>query len=124
MHFSSYFAPVYKVYSGQTIGIDFTNLYGFYQYFYELFFKLFHKSSIQFFSVINTVLVCLSVIFVAMTLYLNIKNKLIALVFFLAYVYLYNLINVFSTQSVLPIPRASANATNTPVFVLVKEGIL
>lgn len=100
MHFSSYFAPVYKVYSGQTIGIDFTNLYGFYPYFYELIFKLFHKSSIQFFSVINTVLVCLSVIFVAMTLYLNIKNKLIALVFFLAYVYLYNLINVFSTQSV------------------------
>lgn len=100
MHFSSYFAPIYKVYSGQTAGVDFTNLYGFYLYFYDAIFKLFNNASISFFSIINSVLVCLSIVFVAITIFFNTKNQFIALTFFLAYVYLYNIANVFSTQSV------------------------
>ncbi len=99
MHFASYFSPVYKVYSGQTIGVDFTNLYGYYPYFYNIIFKIFNNASVSFFSLINSLLVCLSTFFVFITIFLNVKNKVLAFNFFLTYVYLYNFANIFSTHT-------------------------
>ena len=99
MHFAAYFSPVYKVYSGLSAGVDFTNLYGFYPYFYNIVLKLFNNASVQFFSLINSILVCLSLLFVGITLFLNVKNKFLAFNFFLSYVFIYNWANIFSTHT-------------------------
>lgn len=100
-HFSAYFSPVYKVFSGLVIGVDFDNMYGFYPYLYELFFKFTNGISIEKFSLINTVMIILSILFASVPLLLNIKNKVLALVFMSAYVYYFYVFNLLSNMDMI-----------------------
>lgn len=100
VHVTSYFSPIYKVYSGQTAGIDFTNLYGFYPYIYNLFFKFMHNFSIELFSKINTFLTLLSLMCAGLFFWTNIKNKALAFLFFTCYTYMFYYANLFATATV------------------------
>lgn len=83
-HFDAYFYPVYKVYCGYTQLIDFNNLYGFYSYFLVPFFKLLGGVNMYNFSIIMAGLVFITLISITITIYLVLRNKLVAFVSSLA----------------------------------------
>lgn len=88
-HFTAYAAPIYKVYSGLVLGVDFNNLYGFYPYLWQPLFYIFGMLSLAQVSVVNTVLVCLSLMFIAGFLYIAVRNKLLAALGLTAYAVLF-----------------------------------
>ena len=95
-HFIAYFSPIYKVLSGLTIGIDFENIYGFYPYIYELILKPFKVITISKISFINTCLIISSLIFTAITIAINVKNKILGFVFILSYIYYFYIFSILS----------------------------
>ena len=95
-HFEAYFYPIYKTLSGMTPGIDFHNLYGFYPYIYSLFFNI-DNISIQSISLFNASMVALILIFLAIILFVNIKNKMLAFLIYNVCI-LYSLFATYNTQ--------------------------
>ncbi len=91
-HFTAYFAPIYKVYSGLIPAVDFNNLYGFYPYIWQPLLYISGGADLAKISIINTVLVCCSLLFIAGFLYLTVRNKLTAvlgLAFYAILFYIY-----------------------------------
>lgn len=77
-HFDAYFYPVYKVYSGQTILVDFNCLYGFYPYFMVPVLKLMGGVTIFNFSVMMSMLVAITFSCLSYVVWKLCKNKVIA----------------------------------------------
>ncbi len=94
-HFDAYYYPVYEVFHGKTLVVDFNSLYGFYPYLMVWIFKLIGGISMYRFSIFIAVLVFINCASVGLTIWINVKNKLIALLGFLAaifYMYIFELI--------------------------------
>ncbi len=83
-HFDAYYYPIFEVYYGKTLLIDFTSLYGFYPYFIVPLLKLTGGISMFRVSLIMAFLVLLNAGAIGATLWLNVKNKILALAGFLA----------------------------------------
>ncbi|MEG0486155.1 MAG: hypothetical protein RR576_11990, partial [Oscillospiraceae bacterium] len=77
-HANAYFYPVYKVYSGQTMLVDFKNIYGFYPYFLMPFFKLLGSCSEYNFSLVMSWLMFIGSMCIIYTLFSACKNRVIA----------------------------------------------
>ncbi|MDR1123087.1 MAG: hypothetical protein LBL61_00380 [Elusimicrobiota bacterium] len=93
-HFMPYFAPVYKTLSGLAPAVDFNNLYGFYPYFYAAAAKVFGGIKLEGFMWINTILICLSLLFAAAAIWLNVKNRALRLIAITAYASLFYVFNI------------------------------
>ena len=79
-HVNAYFYPVYKVYSGQTILVDFKNLYGFYPYFIAPILRLLGGASELNFSIVMAGLMLIGAFCVIYTLFTACKNRVLACV--------------------------------------------
>ncbi len=77
IHYDAYFYPVYKILSGQTQFVDFTNIYGSYEYIIALILKMVGHDDIRSFSIVICVLVfiSLSALFVSMCIICENKIK-------------------------------------------------
>ncbi len=100
-HFSAYFSPIYKVLSGQVIGINFENIYGFYPYIYELILKPIKNISVSHINMINVFLILSSFLFAATTFALNIRNKIVAFVFMLTYIYYFYIFCILANMETI-----------------------
>jgi hypothetical protein len=84
-HFDAYFYPVYKVFSGETLLVDFDNLYGFYPYLLAPVFRLIGGLTMLRFSIVMAGLVFIALTSIAFTTYRVIQNKVLAFVGNLAF---------------------------------------
>lgn len=97
-HFESYYYPIYKVFSGLTIGYDFNCLYGLYPYIYEPFLKLTGGVSIPKISFISSFLIILSSLSIAAALWFYIKNKVLYFLSVVSFVYFLCILPLISTN--------------------------
>lgn len=86
-HFEAYFYPVFEVYNGKTLLVDFTSLYGFYPYLMAPVFKLIGGISIYRFSILITILVLVNASAIGLSIWISVKNKIIALLGFIAIIF-------------------------------------
>ena len=77
-HFDAYYYPILKISSGLTPYVDFTPLYGCYSYIYVLLQNIFQQDSLLFFSIINCILVAITMTNFAIVTNKAIKNKIIS----------------------------------------------
>lgn len=78
-HFDAYFYPVYKVFSGQTILVDFNCLYGFYPYLLVPVLWLFGGVNMYNFSIVMAILVCITYLSILVSMWRLCSNKIITL---------------------------------------------
>jgi hypothetical protein len=83
-HFDAYYYPVFEVFHGKTLLIDFSSLYGFYPYIMAFFLKITGGISMLRFSLLIAGIVLVNVVSVGLFLWLNVKNRLVALLGFMA----------------------------------------
>ncbi len=96
-HFDAYYYPVYEVLNGKTLDVDFNSLYGFYPYLMVWIFKLLGGISMYRFSIFMAILVLINCASIGLAIWINVKNKIIALIGFLAsifYLYIFNLSSI------------------------------
>ena len=86
-NFDVYYYPVFEVFNGKVLSLDFNNIYGFYPYILAPILKLTGSISIQKFSLITAILVLITLMSLLAVVWINIKNKLIALIGYLAIEY-------------------------------------
>ena len=79
-HVDAYYYPILKITSGLTPYVDFSPLYGCYSYIFALLQNIFNNNSFLFFSIINAVLVAITLINLTIVVNKMIKNKVIALI--------------------------------------------
>ena len=80
--FDVYYYPVFEVFNGKVLTVDFNNIYGFYPYLLVPILKLTGSISIQKFSFIVAVLILITLGSLLAVVWINIKNKIIAFVGF------------------------------------------
>ena len=83
-NFDVYYYPVFEVFYGKVLMVDFNNVYGFYPYILAPILKLTGSISIQKFNVITAVLVLITLLSLLAVVWINIKNKVIALIGYFA----------------------------------------
>lgn len=96
VHYEVYLYPIYKTISGMTPGVDFYNLYGFYPYIYSLFFNT-DNISISRINLVNALLAVFIFLSLAIVIYTNIKNKLLAFIIYCVALY-YPLLSNFRIE--------------------------
>lgn len=77
-HYSAYFYPVYRVYAGQTIGVDFTGIYGCYAYLLAPMFRLTGALTMHGFNIVMGVLTAVAYGAIFYALYRLVKRKWLA----------------------------------------------
>ena len=80
LHYYAWWYPVYKVYSGNTIGVDFNNIYGFYPYIVVPALKLLGGVNQSSVSVLYALLICFVATSYFVFCYRFINNKLLAFI--------------------------------------------
>jgi len=90
LHFDAYFYPVSEVYNGKTLIVDFSSLYGFYPYVISLILWAMGGISIFKFSLIMAVLILIINSSVLVVMWQNVKNKIIVIISFMAFLYYSN----------------------------------
>ncbi len=78
-HYDAYFYPVYKVYSGQVLGLDFHDNYGFYPYLIVPILKAFGPITIASFSLFMGILSAITFVSFSCFIYKICRNKFIAM---------------------------------------------
>ncbi len=78
-HFDAYYYPVFEVFSGKTLLLDFNSLYGFYPYLMAPVFKLIGGISMFRFSILMAILVLVNISAIGLAIWINVKNRIIAL---------------------------------------------
>ena len=86
-HFDAYYYPVFEVFHGKTLLVDFNSLYGFYPYIMAPLFKLMGGISMYRFSILIAILVFINIAAIGGVFWINIKNKTIALTGFIAFIF-------------------------------------
>lgn len=77
-HASAYLYPIVRVAYGQTLGIDFNNIYGFYPYLINPIIQLFGGVVTQYrLSMLMSFFYCISILSVTITIFIVCKNKII-----------------------------------------------
>ena len=86
-HFNAYYYPVFEVFNGKVLMIDFPNIYGFYPYLLAPILKLTGSITILKFSVIMAVLIFIAAISLLAIVWVNTSNKLIAFISYIVLLY-------------------------------------
>jgi len=84
LNFDAYYYPVFEVFHGKVLSIDFHNIYGFYPYFIAPLLQLTGSITIFKFSVVMAALIFISLASFLAVVWMNIKNKIIALIGYFA----------------------------------------
>ena len=90
MHADAYFYPVFEVFHGKTLVVDFNSLYGFYPYIIAPILKLFGNISMLNFSIFVAVMIFIAFGSIFFVLWQNVKNKILVLVSFCSIIYVTN----------------------------------
>lgn len=85
--FDVYYYPVFEVFNGKTLMVDFNNIYGFYPYLIVPILKLTGSISIQKFNFIVAILILISLLSLLLVVWINIKNKIIAVIGYFSVVF-------------------------------------
>lgn len=94
-HMDAYYYPVFEVFQGKTLMVDFNSLYGFYPYIIAPILGIFGNISMFSFSIFISVLVLIVFMSIFIVLWRNIKNKVLTLVALLAIVVNANVLYAF-----------------------------
>jgi hypothetical protein len=86
-NFDVYYYPVFEVFNGKVLMVDFTNIYGFYPYLLVPILKLTGSISIAKFSFITAALTLITLLSLLAVVWINIKNRILALIGYFAIVF-------------------------------------
>lgn len=91
-NFSPVFYPLVQLFLGKALLVDFKSLYGLHPYFLEPLLHLF-GTNLAFISIIYASLFLISLLAIAFCLFANLENKLVALIGFIALLFIQNFAN-------------------------------